>query len=296
MIHIQVMRDSSEVIFYNTSELPVKIIRPRLSDYPNRRVVCHWHDDIELIYIVKNQMNYEINGKKLVLPEGSFLFVNARQLHYGFSDSTEDCEFICVLFHPSVLRGNAGIFQRMAEPVSSNESVEYLLLEECESADYRQAVECMKEMAALRERAPSGYEWEVLAGLSRIWSVIFRSCEGITAGQENVSHADRQIQRDMVSFIFSHYTDPLTLGEIAASGNVSRSKCCLIFKKYLGESPIDFVNAYRLEKSCLALVNTSGSITQIALDCGFNNPSYFTKMFSKKYGCTPSEYRKKKIQ
>ena len=91
MIEIQVMHDSSEVIYYNTPDLPVKIIHPSLSDYPGRRVVCHWHEDIELIYIVKGEMNYEINGKTVRLPEHSALFVNARQLHYGFSEGGADC-------------------------------------------------------------------------------------------------------------------------------------------------------------------------------------------------------------
>ena len=85
MINIQVMNDSSEIIFYNTPELPVKIIRPKLSDYPNKRVICHWHEDIEMLYIISGEMNYEINGKTVRLSEKSVLFVNARQLHYGFS-------------------------------------------------------------------------------------------------------------------------------------------------------------------------------------------------------------------
>ena len=292
VIHIQVMHDSSEVIFYNIPELPVKIIKPRLSDYPNRRVICHWHEDIELIYIVSGEMNYEINGKTVRLSEHSMLFVNARQLHYGFSADDRECDFICVLFHPSLLRVNARLFQTMAEPIIGNEGIEYLLLPESDSGDYRSIAGCMREMAALRETAAPGYEWEVIGCLGRVWSVIYRCCEALPMGAGAERHADRQLQREMASYIFCHYAEPLTLTEIAASGHVSRSKCCLIFKKYLGESPIDFVNSYRLEKSCQLLRNTPQSITEIALRCGFSHPGYYTKLFSRKYGCTPSEYRK----
>ena len=292
MIHIQVMYDSSEIIFYNTSDLPVKIIQPKLSDYPNQRVICHWHEDIELIYILNGEMNYEINGKTVRLPKHSVLFVNSRQLHYGFSAHNEDCDFICVLFHPSLLRTNEKIFQTMAEPIISNEGIEFLLFHEQDCGDYRLLSGLMRELAALRECASHGYEWDVVGSLSKIWGVIFRNCETLSAEMENGAHADRQLQRDMVSYIFSHYTESLTLEDIAVSGNVSRSKCCLIFKKYLGESPIDFVNSYRLEKSCHLLRNTAHSITEIAVSCGFNHSSYYTKMFSRKYGCTPSEYRK----
>lgn len=292
MIHIQVMHDSSEIIFYNTSELPVKIIQPKLSDYPNRRVICHWHEDIELIYIISGEMNYEINGKTVRLPEHSMLFVNARQLHYGFAVDDRECDFICVLFHPSLLQVNSKLFQTMAELIIGNEGIEYLLLKESGSDDYRSLSGCMREMAALREEESPGYEWEVIGCLSRVWSVIYRCCEAMPMETGAGQHADRQVQRVMASYIFRHYAEPLTLEEIAASGHVSRSKCCLIFKKYLGESPIDFVNSYRLEKSCQMLRNTVQSITEIALRCGFNHSSYYTKLFSRKYGCTPSEYRK----
>ena len=292
MIEIQVMRDSSEIINYNTSDLPIKIIHPMLSDYPGKRVVCHWHDDIEMIYIVSGEMNYEINGKTVRLPEHSALFVNARQLHYGFSADDAECDFICVLFHPSVLRISDRFFHKMAEPIISNEGIEYILFEENDSCDYISVSGCMKDTADLRDEAPPGYELEVIGNIDRIWSVIFRWCETIPAAFGNAPYEDRQIQRKMVSYIFSHYAEPLTLEEIATSGSVSRSKCCQIFKKFLGESPVDFVNSYRLEKSCLELRGSARSITEIALNCGFNHPSYFTKIFSRKYGCTPSAYRK----
>jgi AraC-type DNA-binding domain-containing proteins len=292
LIEIQVMHDSSEIIFYNTPELPVKIINPRLSDYPGMRVMCHWHEDIELIYIENGEMNYEVNGKTIRLPEHCLLFVNARQLHYGFKADSGDCDFICVLFHPSLLKSSARLFRKAAEPILCNEGIDFLLFEEDDSEDYRAIAGCVRKTAALRKRETPGYEWEVIGLLNRIWSVIFRRCEEIPAVSGNALYEDRQLQRKMVSYIFSHFAERLTLEEIAASGRVSRSKCCLIFKKYLGESPIDFVNSYRLEKSCLELRNTTQSITEIALNCGFNHSSYFTKLFCRKYGCTPSEYRR----
>lgn len=293
MIEIQVMNDSSEIIFYNTPDLPVKIIHPKLSDYPGMRVMCHWHEDIELIYIVSGEMNYEINGKTVRLPEHSLLFVNARQLHYGFKAAADDCDFICVLFHPSMLRVSDRFFQKTAEPIINNEAIEYLLFEANDTDDYRSVSGCIRETAALREQEVHGYEWSVISNLGRIWGVIFRSCGEIQTGTDTARFEDRQIQREMVSYVFSHFAEPLTLEEIAAAGSVSRSKCCLIFKKYLGESPISFVNSYRLEKSCLELRNTERSITEIALRCGFNHSSYFTKMFQRKFGCAPSDYRQR---
>ena len=87
--------------------------------------------------------------------------------------------------------------------------------------------------------------------------------------------------------------DNIDLEDIAAAGNISRSKCCQIFKKYMQQSPVAYLNAYRMELSCNLLKTTSYSITSIATSCGYNHLSYFSKIFLKKFGCTPMEYRKK---
>lgn len=99
-------------------------------------------------------------------------------------------------------------------------------------------------------------------------------------------------QQSMVSYIYQNYSEHITLDDISAAGNISRSKCCQIFKKYIGQSPMDFVNTYRLEISQHLLLTTTSSITDICTACGFNHLSYFTKQFQIKYGCTPRDYRK----
>lgn len=64
-----------------------------------------------------------------------------------------------------------------------------------------------------------------------------------------------------------------------------------IWKSLLQQSPIDFLNQYRLEVSCHLLKHTDLSITEIALNCGFLHLSYYSKMFCRCYGQTPSQYR-----
>ncbi|HIR88766.1 MAG TPA: helix-turn-helix transcriptional regulator, partial [Candidatus Fimimorpha faecalis] len=68
--------------------------------------------------------------------------------------------------------------------------------------------------------------------------------------------------------------------------------CCQIFKKYSNQSPIDFLNTYRLEVSKNLLKETDKNITEIATSCGFNHLSYYASMFQNRYGTPPSEYRK----
>lgn len=125
----------------------------------------------------------------------------------------------------------------------------------------------------------------------QLWSSLLQCGELVAEDNKSGSNSDLEIQKNMVSFIYLHYAEQISLNEIAASGNVSRSKCCLIFKHYLQQSPVDFLNAFRLKTSCNLLRNTEKSVTEIAFSCGFNHLSYFSKLFIKNFGCSPREYR-----
>ena len=116
--------------------------------------------------------------------------------------------------------------------------------------------------------------------------------EGRETGNVLRRMAELKEAGEMVSFICRHYGEPLSLEAIAAAGHVSRSKCCQIFRKYVGQSPVEFLNAYRLKVGRDLLGSTERSVTEIATACGFSHLSYFSKQFAAVYGCTPREYRK----
>ena len=67
MIDVDIMQDASEIVHYDIMGTPIYIRKGLLSLYPDMRALCHWHEDIELIYILKGEMNYDINGKTVLL-------------------------------------------------------------------------------------------------------------------------------------------------------------------------------------------------------------------------------------
>ena len=66
---------------------------------------------------------------------------------------------------------------------------------------------------------------------------------------------------------------------------------CRFFKELAGVSPIQYLINYRIERACGLLANTSLPILRIAMDCGFDNVSYFIRKFKEARGCTPKEFR-----
>lgn len=291
MTNIDIMQDASEIVHYDNPDIPLYIRIGILSAYPDMKALCHWHEDIELICIIEGEMNYQINGKNILLKETDCLIVNSKQLHYGYSNLHRDCKFVCVLFHSSLLKANPSIYKKYIAPFMENRAIEYLHYAG-QSEDCCQIREWIHRILSLKQESGDAYELEIISILYLMYRALFRQQKNVLEQNAPPDNTDLDLQKKMVSYIYEHYQDSLTLNEIAASANISRSKCCIIFKHYLQQSPIEFLNKYRLEVSRYLLTNTHSSVSQIAISCGFNHLSYFSKLFFREYGCTPTKYRK----
>jgi AraC-like DNA-binding protein len=289
----KIMRNASEIVRYDEVGIPLSIREGLLSAYPNHRALCHWHEDIEWVYIRSGQMNYYMNGKRVLLNTGEALMVNSRQMHYGYSENGQDCDFIRILCHPKIFITNSVLYQSYIAPVLSNPSLEYLHLKP-EFPEDAEALQLLPEILRIKKEHPAAYEIEAAALLSLLWCRLLRSHPMMpNEAAAKPKEPDLLVQRDMVSYIYSHYSESINLDEIAAAGKVCRNKCCQIFRRYLNQSPIDFLNHYRLEVSCHLLNNTKLSIAEICTACGFNHQSYYSKIFLRTYSCSPRDFRKR---
>lgn len=287
---MSIMQDASEIIYYKRPDFPVYVKNDNLADYPDRRALCHWHEDIELIHIIEGEMNYHINDKTILLNKQDCLFVNSRQLHYGYSYFRHNCRFICIRFHPKILSGSPSIYKDYVIPLIENEEIPYIHYH-LHSQNHRKIMDAMTRILHLKSEAEDAYELEIISILHSLWRIPLCEYKDSLSHNTLPEHNDLTLQKTMVSYIYEHYQETLSLNQIAASASVSRSKCCLLFKQYLQQSPIDFLNKYRLEVSRYLLLNSKSSITEIALSCGFNHLSYFSKLFLREYKCTPTKYR-----
>ncbi len=96
----------------------------------------------------------------------------------------------------------------------------------------------------------------------------------------------------MLAFIHKHYGEKLSLEDIAAAGSVSKSTCLGIFRKYLKETPVQYLVAWRLKNAGRLLSETDLPVSEISLAVGFPSISYFSEVFRRSYGQTPQDYRK----
>lgn len=93
-------------------------------------------------------------------------------------------------------------------------------------------------------------------------------------------------------YIVQNYGKLFDINEIAEQLNLSPNYLRSIFKEGTGSTIHEYLIDYRMEKACEMLKNKSYRIKDIAMDCGYENVSYFIQSFQKKYGVSPNEYRK----
>ena len=279
MHQLKLNPDSSERLEYTMPDMPVRTGHDPLSIFQDYAAACHWHDDFELLTPVDGEMDYFVNGKNVHLKKGACIFVNARRLHYGYSAGKQDCHYRFIVFHPSIF-GELPPVENALQELCADESADYWLFEASSEAVMR--------FDELCHHAEAGNALRVVAGCAELVSLAIDSA---SIQKEPGIGADWATLRAMTGYIQMHYTEQIRLKQIAAAGTVCRNRCCVLFRKRLGCSPIEYVTRYRLEKAC-ALLSQGTTVTEAALSCGFNSASYFTELFRRYYGITPKIYQK----
>ncbi len=287
MKFVDIRSDGSEKVTYDYDGYWAYIRRGLLSHYPNYAANSHWHDDLEFIYVLSGSMDYNINGQIIPISRGNGIIVNSKQLHFGFSPEKRECEFICILLHPMLLCATQQIDRDFVSPVLSDGAMPYIFLD-CKVAWQKEILDAIKFMCDSKDKPAAPLY--VQQAFYQIWARLMEN----TAKEAGCNKQDRNLAvlKQMLSFIQRNYAEKVALEDIARSGNVSKSTCLTIFKKYLQDTPTNHLIAYRLKKSLELLKDTDLTVTEIALEVGFGGVSYFAETFRKYYGHSPSDYRR----
>ena len=277
--------DLSENVAYNNPDFPAYIKRGQLSSYPDFRAVSHWHDDLEFILILEGQMSYDVNGQKLSLQAGEGIFVNSRCFHYGYSDAHNECIFICVLLSPLLLSANPYFVENCLNPLIQNMHFPYQKL--VPAIQWQNAI--LRDLEVLYENNIDEIQpFIILEKAVHIFRLLSENMDFFPDYDKNAE--DILTLTAMIGYVQKNYPNKILLKDISAAGNCCKTKCTLLFQKYLNTSPMLYLNRYRLEKSTFLLRNTAMSITGIAYACGFSNTSYFCELFRKYYDTTPGKW------
>lgn len=288
---LEIFSDLSERLRYNIPNFPLYVRKGTLHQFDRYAAACHWHPDLEFILIQDGEMEYFINGQIVQIGAGNGIFINSKRMHYGFSTDRTDCSYIVVTVHPVLLGADTLAGKAYLDDIFGLDTDNYLLLTP-QSPWQRDTLLLLTQIYV---EMHSGKE-NLLHLLSQAVSLC--DCIGDHIKQNSSHKTNEQswlLLSEMTGYIHQHYDLKITIDDIAAAGTVCRSRCCELFKKYIGQTPNNYLIQYRISKSCEMLQETNIPICEIAIACGFQTASYFSYVFRKKTGVMPQNFRMQTI-
>ena len=229
--------------------------------------INNWHENLELIYCIEGEGEAVINSNHIPLRTGNMIIINSGDIHYVISRSVK-MSYYCLIISAAFLK-------------EYEIDVEQTSFCECVTDDScRKFFE--KVVRELAEKKP--YYQVVVKG--EIVSYTAELCRSYTTQKRENVNNDRIKQG--VIYIREHFTEALDVESIAAHAGFSRYYFSRQFKDITGMTVMKYVEFLRC-RHAKELLEGGSSVSKAALECGFTDLSYFTKVFKRQYGILPSK-------
>lgn len=291
-MRLQIDREQKEIKRHGSYEFPVLVSYERLSSFDTGEFPWHWHPEIELTLVMEGEIIYQANDSLYHLKAGEGLFCNTNVLHSGHGNGSADCSYLSVTFHPRLLYGYSSSVMQTKYMNHILKSPSLASIHLVSEKDWqRRILEGIEKIRLLNREHPASEELKIQIALLQIWQELYEHVEISETGFAENGRDTERIRRIM-EYIQAHYAEKITLEELAEQIHLCRSESCRLFKRYMKESMFDYLLDYRIERSLELLRRPELDVTQIAGQTGFTSPGYFSKIFKRKMGFTPLEYRK----
>lgn len=277
-----------EIIEGMTVEYPYCLHLRDLTDFV---IPWHWHEELELGYIQEGVSKIITVGAEYTVHQGDGFFINSNVMDMK-RNGTPGARTLEInhIFHPIFLGGHfkSRFETKYLNPVIKNRQIEVHIIRHGHPTSER----ILKNLYLLKElQSHPDTEFQTRNILSETWLLLLEDLREHPGTQPQAGAEQRDRLRSMIAFIHRHYMEKLTLSEIAKAAGVSEREASRCFKKNTGQSPVEYLIAFRLNESKKLLRQSGLSITEISLRCGFSDSAYFGKAFRAAYGMTPSIYR-----
>ncbi|WP_168121169.1 AraC family transcriptional regulator [Paenibacillus sp. HB172176] len=253
----------------------------------------HWHEELELLLLTEGKARFRVDSAEYDLAAGEAIFINTGELHAGEKLGEQPCSFVAIVLHPQMFKSSAVdlIHDQYIIPLLQKK---YQVPVHLNGERGSEVTGLLRELIALNEEKPPAFELLAKGLLSIAIAKLLQL--GEPAEQANKADAGTyNIERlkTVLTYIEAHYKEPIALAQLAKLLAMSESYFCRFFKSMTKESPVAYMNAYRLQKAAYLLLTSNKNVMEVALDTGFKHMSYFNTVFKQRYGCSPSAYRSK---
>lgn len=280
----------SAPFLFNTTEKNLPYIL--FYDNGDQVVPTHWHKELELSFIIKGVARLLVNDEMYEVHEGEAILINGGDTHFYFAST--DHRRLVILVDLDIIEGSSSFVELKKELNSRLETNEKTC--RCWSAeDKAELVEIIGRLAKLNDQNVFGRELLVRAMIFELLFLYSKDEYKVVEKRINYQTENKamvKLQR-VFNYIEQHYTEPITLTDIADEAGFNPSYFTRFFKSYTNVTFYDYLSNFRISKAQYLLVQKPDmSISMVAENVGFTSVKTFNRVFLKCVKIPPTKFRK----
>ena len=276
---------------HGTETFPMTVNHDDLWSFEGKNVPIHWHNDLEINLIREGEAVFQVYQKSYRVRTGEGFLLNRNVPHSCSSPGNEHVRYSTILVRPDFLYGDFGsdVERKCFQPFLQNSAIPCIYLTGFDE-NGKEILQKLNQVEEAFDRKRFCYELKIKGLLCEAFAMILYGhrqelTKFVPANLQELERLEK-----MLNYLNMHFTEVISLQDLADQVHLSREVCCRLFKKMTGKTITGYLEEYRVNKSFSLVQSGQYSMTQITEMMGFSNPSRFASAFRKRFGCNPGEY------
>ena len=263
------------------AELPIQLSVDR-ADKSCEVFSGHWHEQLELHYIVQGGGDFRLGQQSIHVSEGDLLISNRNEFHSGYSTQIPYMSNV-IIFDMGDLSQELAKKNYVFQPVVRGDGVIHDLIQ---------------RIFAEAKCQESGYKQLCKALVTELFVYLCRNYVAEMMPERDSAKRKKDLERlnAVLGYIEANYNQRITVEQLADMVCLSEDRFGHLFREGVGQPPLQYINAMRLRKALNMLKTNQYTVTEVADAVGFRDYNHFGRLFRKQYGCTPNEIKRGMIE
>ncbi len=264
----------------------------QIAPYHQRTSGEHFHDYLELVYVLKGKAYHNLNGEGHFIKENDYFIIDYNNSHGYTTIDSDEIEIINCLFTPAFIDRSLKDCKSFSEVISNYQiKFRYKALSQnptsCIFHDNGEVLNIIKKLLKEYREKEKGY-YELIRCL--VTQIIIISMRQLSPADS--SDFEEGVTADITDYVDKNYYKKISLSDFAERHNYSTAHLSRKFKTDIGVSFMEYLQRTRIEQCCRLLCDTDKNINDIAESVGYTDIKYFNEVFKKHLNITPYKYRK----
>lgn len=276
---------------HGTETFPMTVNHDDLWSFEGKNVPIHWHNDLEINLIREGEAVFQVYQKSYRVRTGEGFLLNRNVPHSCSSPGNEHVRYSTILVRPDFLYGDFGsdVERKCFQPFLQNSAIPCIYLTGFDE-NGKEILQKLNQVEEAFDRKRFCYELKIKGLLCEAFAMILYGHRQELTKLVPANLQELERLEKMLNYLNMHFTEVISLQDLADQVHLSREVCCRLFKKMTGKTITGYLEEYRVNKSFSLVQSGQYSMTQITEMVGFSNPSRFASAFRKRFGCNPGEY------